>query len=239
MVGLYAASYSLSRPAIELLFNVINLGAFPQLVNQHDEIGTQAAITYLEQILMFQIYLGVPIVFGIAVLAEPVSNIMLGEAYRHGAPVLMPLIALTGLLAGLKSFAFDQVFHLKQRPMMLNYTLLFAAILNIFLSYFFILSFGAYGAAWATLLSYLLALLLSIILSTRLIPVPFPVKESIIVLISSAVMWCCLSLILLTLQLRDIIQIIIGVPTGVVIFILVSFFLGSGTTKMLFNRIQT
>ena len=237
MVGVYAANYALSCPAIALMFNSINLGAFPKLVNLYEKKGAQAASAHLEHIIRVQIYLGFPMVVGISTLAKPLANIMLGEGFRQGATILMPLMALTALLGGLKSFAFDQVFHLKQCSMILSYTLLPAAILNVVLNYFFILFFGIYGVAWATLLSYLLALLLSIILSARLLSVSFPYKETGIAFFSSFVMWCGLSVILLSMQGKNIIQIIVAIPSGIVIYFIVSLLLGAQTIRNILKRI--
>ncbi len=238
MVGIYAASYSLSRPPFELLFNTINLGTYPKLVSLYENESEQSAAQYLEHLVRIQIYWGFPMVVGIATLAEPFANIMLGEEYRHAATILMPLMALTGLCAGLKAFAFDQVFHLKQRPMILNYTLLAAAMLNVVLNYFFILSFGAYGVAWATLLSYFLALMLSIILSIRLFPLSFSIKEAGIAFVSSLVMWWGLSLIRSAMQEQIILQVCVGIPLGVVCYFIVSLVLGSHITKNILKRMR-
>ncbi|MCF8070363.1 MAG: oligosaccharide flippase family protein [Desulfobacterales bacterium] len=237
IVGLYAASYSLSRPPFELLSNAINLGAFPKLVNLYENKGSQSAAAHLAHIITIQIYWGLPMVAGITILAQPLANIMLGEEFRQGATILMPLMAMTGLFAGLKAFAYDQVFHLKKCPMILTYTLLPAAILNIILNYFFILSFGAYGVAWATLLSYLLALLLSFLLSTRLIQVPFPYKEARTAFFSSFFMWLGLSIISLNIQDQNLLQIILAIPSGIIIYFLFSLLLGSQTTKNILKRI--
>ncbi len=231
LVGLYAASYSLSRPALELLFNAVNLGSFPKLIDLYETKGAQAAADYLRDVIRIQIFFGLPMVAGITVLAQPVANIMLGEEFRRGAAILMPLIAMAGFLAGLKSFAFDQVFHLRQRPMTLNATLLVAAIMNVVLNYFFILRFGVFGVAWATLLSYLLALLLSMVLSTRLLPLLFPVREAGITVLASLVMIAGLTLIRARLPDHDLLLLGLGIPGGVLAYFLTARLLGARTVK--------
>ena len=58
-------------------------------------------------------------VAGITILAQPLANIMLGEEFRQGATILMPLMAIAGLFAGLKAFAFDQVFQHRMNELIL------------------------------------------------------------------------------------------------------------------------
>ncbi len=236
MVGIYAASYSLSRPPFELLFNTINLGTYPKLVALYEKESEHAAAVYLEHLVKIQLYWGFPMVVGIATLAKPFAHIMLGEDYRQAAPILMPLMALTGLCAGLKAFAFDQVFHLKQRPKLLNYTLFVAAVTNIVLNYFFIVSFGAYGVAWATLLSYFLAMILSILMAVRMFPMSFSAREAGIAFVSSLVMWGGLSLLLLPMQQQSILQVVVGIPAGVMFYFTFSLLCGSHVSKKIVKR---
>lgn len=236
IVGVYAASFSLSRPITEIIFTAINLGAFPQLIKLYEQEGDHAAIAHLSKIFSMLLYWGVPVTVGIAALAKPISSLVLGEEYRHTANLLIPLMTLTGLLDGIKRFVFDQVFHLKKASMMHLYTLFPAALLNIILNFILIQSYGAGGAAEATFLSFLLALLLSVHLSRKIFSIPFPVKEACIIFFSSLIMWCCLFNIM---RENAMIQLLIAIPLGAAVYFLVSGLLGSEITKKTFQYISS
>lgn len=228
MVGLYAASSSLARPAVEILFNAINLGAFPRLIKVYEKEGDQAAVMHLSEIATVLLYWGIPMVVGIAALAEPLSSLLLGEEYRKTATLLMPLMALTGLLNGVRCYVFDQVFHLKKASMMHSYILAPASFINIILNFFFIPIYGTTGAACATLFSFLFALCASIFFSRKILSVSLSVKEIRIIIFSSFTMWCFLFFFI---KNTVPIFLLFSIPSGCAVYFLCSKYLGSKVTK--------
>lgn len=230
MVGLYAASSSLSRPAIGILFNAVNLGAFPRLIKLYEEKGDHAAVVHLSEVAVVLLYWGIPMVVGITALAEPLSGVLLGEKYRKTATLLMPLMALTGLLNGIKCYVFDQIFHLKKASMMHSYILLPASLANFILNFILIPNYGVIGAACATCLAFFLALYTSIIYSKKMLSISLPVKEICIIIFSSAIMWC--SLFFLKLKQDNALALILfSIPSGFVVYFLCSKYLGSKVVK--------
>lgn len=176
-VGMYAASYSLAKPALEILFNIVNLDAFPRMVKAYEREGSIAAQEVLRDSVSMYAFLCLPALVIITLLAEPLTRVLVSEAYRENAPAVMRVIALATFFAGFKHFVFDQIFHLIQKPMLQSYLLVPAVILNLALNLLLIPSFGILGSAWATLAGYALAAALSSYYSQRYIKILWPIRH--------------------------------------------------------------
>ncbi len=187
-VGMYAASYSLARPVVEILFNVVNLGEFPRLIKTFDIEGAAGAQKALNKTIAYLMFLCLPTLMGLILLAEPLSTILVGEEYRNGAPWVIRLVAMGAFFAGIKSFIFDQIFHLHRKSMAQSLTLLPAAALTILLNVILIPSYGAVGAAWAGVSGYIIAASLSLIYSRRYMKILWPVRDIFWILTATALM---------------------------------------------------
>ena len=119
--------------------------------------------------------IGVPATVGMALLAEPIAGVLLGEQFRQSAALVIPWIALAGLLRGFKLFYLDHAFHLGKRTGLALNTVWFPAVLNIALNVLLIPRFGILGAVYATVASFAVAALLSWYLGRRAFAVPLPV----------------------------------------------------------------
>lgn len=194
-VGMFAASYSISRPIIEILFNVINLGEFPKLIIAFEQYGSVGAQRALKQTLGYLIFLCIPSLTGLFLLAEPLSFFLVGEEFREGAPMVIRLAAFGAFFAGLKSFVFDQIFHLHRKTLVQSLTLIPAALLSIVLNLLLIPFYGAVGAAWAGVSGYMLAAVLSFIYSRRYLKILWPVRELVWVGFASVLMGITIQLI--------------------------------------------
>jgi O-antigen/teichoic acid export membrane protein len=204
------------------------LGAFPRLIKVYEKEGDQAAIVHLSEIATILLYWGIPMVVGIAALAEPLSSLLLGEEYRKTATLLMPLMALTGLLNGVRCYVFDQVFHLKKVSMMHSYILAPASVINIILNFFFIPIYGTTGAACATLFSFLFALCASIFFSRKILSVSLSVKEIRITMFSSFAMW---GFLFFFIKNNGTFFLLFSIPSGCAVYFLCSKYLGSKVTE--------
>ena len=187
-VGVYAASYAIAKPALEVLYNVVNLGAFPLLIKAFESDGVEGAQMMLRITISRLFFLVVPALTAIVILADPLSVILVGAAFRENAPAIIRLVALGAFFGGLKSFIFDQVFHLERKSLVQSYTLIPAAIMNIVLNLLLIPSYGVVGAAWATAMSYGLAAVLSGLCAQRYLKIHWPVVDLLWICIGAAVM---------------------------------------------------
>jgi O-antigen/teichoic acid export membrane protein len=118
--------------------------------------------------------LTVPAAVGLALVAAPLSELMVGPALADGAAHVTPWIAASGLLAGLTTYYFHQAFTLGKRTTFLLVAMAVPAVANLILNIVLIPRFGLDGALWATLASYALGLTASAALGTRLLALPLP-----------------------------------------------------------------
>jgi O-antigen/teichoic acid export membrane protein len=217
-VGVYAAGYALAKPSLEILFNIVNLGAFPQLVKAYEQGERESAREVLRSKVSMMLFLCIPTLAAIILLAEPLADILLGEAYRENAPAVMRLAGFAAFFAGLKSFVFDQVFHLERKSMLQGYTLVPAVIVNVGLNLLLIPSYGVVGAAWATLTGYVVAAVLSAYYSRRYIKIQWPVRKLIWIATGTVIMGL---VILLVQHQTSSLQLLLSLPIAVAIYLIV------------------
>lgn len=175
-VGAYAASYNIAQQAMTTLMVTVNLGGYPMAVRALEVGGREEAIAHLRRHGLVLVGLALPAAVALMLLAPNIAHVLLGEAFREDANRLMPVIACAGMLAGLKVFYFDLAFQLGKETGRQVWSSGGTALANIALSIVFIPSFGAQGAAWASLLAFGLGVLLSLRLGARSFPLPLPAR---------------------------------------------------------------
>jgi O-antigen/teichoic acid export membrane protein len=115
-----------------------------------------------------------PAAVGLALVARPLAEVMVGEQLRAGAAAVTPWIAASGLFAGLTTYYFHQAFTLARRTRLLLAAMSIPAAANIALNVVLIPRFGLSGAMWATTASYAIGLAASWALGRRIMPLPVP-----------------------------------------------------------------
>ena len=95
----------------------------------------------------------------------------LGEAFRAGAAVIVPVIALGAFIGGMRSFVYDLAFQVTKNTGAQARVLFVTVVVNVVLNLALIDRYGAAGAAFATLLSHAVALCLSVLLGRKLLRV--------------------------------------------------------------------
>ncbi|MGM0843746.1 MAG: oligosaccharide flippase family protein [Bacillota bacterium] len=191
--GVYSVSYDLSEQTIFTLMMVINLAAFPIVIKTHENHGLQAAYEQVKKNTSLLLLIALPAATGFVLLSPNIVNIVLGEAYREAALILIPYIAAGAVLKGFKLYSIDIMFHLSQKTSVQMIPVAISAVINIALNFILIPRMGIEGAAVATIVAYLVAVILSWILVKIKMEVPFPfvnfVKIIVAVLVMSAVLW--------------------------------------------------
>ncbi|MFD1191985.1 oligosaccharide flippase family protein [Phenylobacterium conjunctum] len=169
-VALYAAAYAVGRQPIDVLLNAINVGSFTELVKAFDADGPTAGAAMLGKHITILLGLGLPAVAGVAALAAPIVHTLFDDRYWQAAPPLVPLAAGMALLAGLKSFGFDQAYYMLRRTGVQVVTLLVGAALGIVAGFLLVRSMGLVGAAYGAILGNLSALVVSGFIVYKLLP---------------------------------------------------------------------
>lgn len=173
-VGIYSAGYGLADRTIDILFIWLGTAATPLMIRALEKDGPEAARKVAAQSARVMGLIGFPAAAGLALVAAPLSTVMVGEEYRAGATLILPWIALAGLMKGLMTYYFHESFILKRKTRWMATIMGVAAVANIGLNLALIPAFGIAGAAAATLISYALSLVACAALGRSLFPLPLP-----------------------------------------------------------------
>ena len=176
-VGEYAAGYGVADKSVLLICAWAAMAAAPLVMAAYERGGPTAAAEESRGLIRTLLLIGVPAATGLALVATPLSEALIGEAVRDGAREIIPWIAFAGLLNGLIIHYYAEVFHLAHRTGELALLMLIPAIANIALNLVLIPQFGLFGAVMATLLSYALGLGVLAVSGRRLIALPMPLMD--------------------------------------------------------------
>ena len=190
-VGAYHAAYSLANRTLDVLFIWLGAAGGPALVMALEQGGRDRLQEAAREQASTFILIALPAAVGLALVARPMSEFMIGEALRGPAAAITPWIALGSLLAGCTTYYFHQAFTLGRRTELLLLVMAVPAVANVALNLALIPLFGVLGAACATAASFGVGLLASIVLGRRAVPLPVPwetlVRAAVACLAMSAV----------------------------------------------------
>lgn len=192
ITGLYSMNYDFSATVIGLFFAIINTASYPITVKILETSGIKAASTSLMNGCGLIMLLVLPVCAGMMLLTENISYVFLGEQYRVAGAELIPIIALSSVIAGFKHFHFDLAFQLSGKTSGQVKIMFVCAIFNVIVTILLVFLMGYVGAAYATLLSYFLASLMSWYYGRNLFPVRFPIYWKR-VLVAVFIMSVCLA----------------------------------------------
>lgn len=215
--GLYSAGYDLTRQTMGTLLMVINLAAYPIAIRAFERGDKEAARDQLSRNATLLMGIGIPALLAFMALGENISSVVLGEQFRRAAATIIPIIALGVFLDGVRSYYFDQSFHLSKKTALQTYILLGAAALNVLLDLILIPRHGLLGASWATVIAYLFAAVCSLVLGRRAFTMPLPAKNLAGITAASVIMACVL------LLLRDLVGfsgLVVQVAIGLSVYLL-------------------
>ena len=173
-VGAYHASYSIANRTLDVLFLWLGTAGQPALVMALERGGLdRLKVAAREQLSTF-LLLGLPAAAGVALVARPLSEVLIGEELRTAAASVTPWIALSALLFGLTAYYFGQAFTLGKKTKRLLIAMAIPAALNVVLNIILVPRFGLMGAAWATAASFGLGMIATWLIGRRVVALPIP-----------------------------------------------------------------
>lgn len=173
-VGAYHAAYSLSNRTLDVIFLWLGAAGGPALVmalERDGEAGLRAAAREQASTMLL---VALPAAAGLALVARPLAEVMVGEGLRDAAAAVTPWIALAALFSGLTTHYLLQAFTLGKRTRLLLLASCVPVAANLALNLVLIPRFGLAGAAWATATTYGAAALAYWLLGRRAIALPVP-----------------------------------------------------------------
>ncbi|HEX8570991.1 MAG TPA: lipopolysaccharide biosynthesis protein, partial [Caulobacteraceae bacterium] len=175
-VGIYHAGYGLAHRTLDIMFIWLGLAGAPALIAALERRGLGAMQDAARLQGEVMVLVALPAAVGIALVAQPTADLLLGAALRDGAAQVMPWIAASAFFAGMTTHYLRQAFTLGQRPGLLFVVIGITAAANLVLNLVLIPRFGLDGAVWATTGSFVLGAVGSWALGRRVMPLPLPIE---------------------------------------------------------------
>jgi O-antigen/teichoic acid export membrane protein len=173
-VGAYHASYSIANRTLDVLFLWLGTAGQPALVMALERGGMERLKVAAREQLSTFLLVGLPAAAGVALVARPLSEVLIGEELRTAAASVTPWIALSALLFGLTAYYFGQAFTLGKKTKRLLIAMAIPAGLNVILNLILVPRFGLMGAAWATAASFGAGMIATWMIGRRVVALPIP-----------------------------------------------------------------
>lgn len=194
-VGEYAAGYGVADKTVLLLCAWAAMAGSPLVMAAYERGGKDAARDEARGLIRTLFLIGIPAAVGLALVARPLAEALIGEDVRAGAMQIIPWIAVAGLLNGLLIHYFSEAFQLAHRTRERAVLMLIPAGVNIALNVALIPMFGLMGAVGATVGSYALGIFVLAWRGHRHVALPIPLNDLVRVGLSAAAMWPALMLV--------------------------------------------
>lgn len=187
-VGAYAAGYGVADKTVLMLCAWAAMAGAPLVMAAYEKHGKKAAEAEAANLARTLILIALPAAVGIAIVAGPLSEVMIGEELRAQARQIIPWISIAGLLNGFLIHYFSEAFQLAKKTLERALIMIIPSLVNIGLNVILLPRVGLMGAVYATVGCYALAVLLLAIVGRRHMVMPVPVMDLGKVLIACAAM---------------------------------------------------
>ncbi len=176
-VGVYHSGYSLANRTLDVMFVWLGMAGWPALVSAWERGGPDALRPAAREQARLMMLIALPAAVGLALVARPLAEVLVGEAFREGAARITPWIAASGLLGGFTIHYLHHAFTLARRTERFVLAMLVPVAANVALCLLLIPPYGAVGAAAATAMSFALGAAASWLLGRTLAPLPVPIGD--------------------------------------------------------------
>lgn len=227
-VGEYAAGYGVADKTVLLLCAWAAMAGSPLVMAAYERGGKDAASEEARGMIGTMLLIGVPAATGLALVARPLAEAMIGEEVRAGAMQIIPWIAFAGLLNGLLIHYFSEAFQLAHKTAERAVLMLIPAGANIVLNLILIPKLELMGAVIATVASYALGILVLGLRGRRLVALPVPFMELAKVAVAAFAMWPALSVMP---EWGSWHELFAKAAFGGVVYIIVAFLLDAGGAR--------
>jgi O-antigen/teichoic acid export membrane protein len=176
-VGVYAAGYGVADKTVGLLCIWAAAAGAPMMMAAWEREGREAVREASRQVARTLLLVAAPAAAGLALVARPLADVMIGEAMRAEAARIIPWVALSGLLNGFVLHYLSEAFQLSRRTGLRAGLMAIPAAANIGLNIVLLPWIGLMGAVYATVACYALALVLLAVAGRKLAPLAWPWRD--------------------------------------------------------------
>ena len=187
VVAVYVAAYSIARQPVDFFIIALNNFTFPLLMRAYAIGGRDEAGPVQTGVLTTVCVIGLAMVAGLTLFAEPLANVLFPESYRANVAMLMPWIAAGTFLLSLKQFVFDNSMHVTRQTWLHLVSMLPPASISLSLGIILIRDHALAGAAISFIVVSVVAFATSAIISARILPFEIPYRNFAKVALAAAI----------------------------------------------------
>lgn len=233
-VGAYHASYSIANRTLDILFIWLGTAGVPALTMALEHGGAKGLFEVAKDKARIMLLITMPAAVGVALVAKPLADIVIGPDLRQSAASVTPLISVASFLAGLLYYYFNQAFAIYKRTDLLLLCMSITAAANVVFNALLIPRFGIMGAAVATVASFTLAIAVSVVLARGKADLPFPLVTFAQCAICCAIM---AAVVHLMPSYGGWLELALDASVGVFVYGLCAFALNAGDVRTLIRKI--
>lgn len=186
-LGAYAAAFGLAR-ALDIVFMGISAAFAPLVFAAYEEKGANAARDAARGGFVLLAAITVPATIGLALLAQPIATLMVGEALRAETAATLPWLALAALMSGFSLYYWSEAFQLTRRTGQRALLMLAPGAVQLGLTAWLAQTHGAIGAAIGAGAGATVGAILLALVGRRLLALPFPITEVGRIAVAAALM---------------------------------------------------
>jgi O-antigen/teichoic acid export membrane protein len=176
-VGAYAAGYQVAARILDMVFVWGSSAITPLLVAAYERGGPEEAAATAYDGYAVRLGIGAPAAVGLALLAGPLCEVLIGESLRERAAAIVPWIALASLMAGMCDY-FSEAFMLAKKALQRALLMLVPTLISLVLNMILLPRIGLMGAVYATVAAYGFGMVLLALVGRRHVRLPVPPVET-------------------------------------------------------------
>lgn len=161
--GAYAATYDFVQQTVAYVMSSISMAVYPLVIRSVESEGQEFATQQAQRALSLLVAASIPIVAVLLLFSRGIARIFLGKEFQEAATVLIPWLAVSMFISGVRAYYYDMAFQISRKTTWHAATLGVAALVNVLLNVWWLPRYGVVAAGYATLASLFVALLCSII----------------------------------------------------------------------------
>lgn len=227
-VGAYTAGYGVADKTVLMICAWAALAASPLMLAAYENGGPEAAQKEARGLIRTLLLLGAPAATGLALVAKPLAEAMIGEPLRAQAIEIIPWIAFAGLLNGILIHYISESFQLTKKTRERALLMLVPVATNILLNVVLIPAFGLMGAVAATLLSYAGGIVLMGWVGGRYLALPVPLLDIASITLACIAMWPALTVLP---ELGGWLELLMKACVGALVYGIVAFALDTAGAR--------
>lgn len=234
-VGAYSAGYQVAARVLDIIFAWGAAAVTPLLIAAYERGGPDEAARVAHDGYAFRLGIGAPAAVGLALLATPICDFLIGPSLRDQAAVIVPWIALAALMAGMCDY-FSEAFMLAKKAFLRALLLLVPAVLNIVVNMLLLPRIQLMGAVVATLMAYGVGMVLLAVIGRRYVKLPIPILET------AKIGFACGCMAIIVVFLPDyggIVEVLVKATLGGLTYGCVALALNLADARSRLNRLLT